>query len=92
MHGAAAQCQEIQALHGLACVYASMGKAVQDYAGTFCCHHHATNATLALLPPTPPPHAQVPDPAPMTSFKGQPMTHELAEDLFIGWLQVCLVV
>ncbi|KAI7835779.1 hypothetical protein COHA_010322 [Chlorella ohadii] len=29
----------------------------------------------------------VPDPAPMTSFKGQPMTHELAEDLFIGWLQ-----
>lgn len=31
---------------------------------------------------------QVPDPAPMASFKGQPLTHELAEDLFIGWLQV----
>lgn len=29
---------------------------------------------------------QVPDPAPLASFGGQPMTHELAEDLFIGWL------
>ncbi|KAI3424929.1 hypothetical protein D9Q98_008313 [Chlorella vulgaris] len=28
----------------------------------------------------------VPDPAPLASFGGQPMTHELAEDLFIGWL------
>ncbi|EFN53021.1 hypothetical protein CHLNCDRAFT_26298, partial [Chlorella variabilis] len=28
----------------------------------------------------------VPDPAPMTSWAGQPLTHELAEDIFIGWL------
>lgn len=27
----------------------------------------------------------VPDPAPMTSWRGQPMTHELGESLFIGW-------
>lgn len=33
-------------------------------------------------------HTQAPDPVPMASFKGQPLTHELAEDLFIGWLQV----
>ena len=26
------------------------------------------------------------DPAPMTHWRGQPLTHELAEDLFIGWL------
>ncbi|KAL4427643.1 hypothetical protein ABPG75_001732 [Micractinium tetrahymenae] len=29
----------------------------------------------------------VPDPAPLAAWRGQPMTHELAEDLFIGWLQ-----
>lgn len=29
----------------------------------------------------------VPDPAPLATWRGQPMTHELAEDLFIGWLQ-----
>jgi hypothetical protein len=29
---------------------------------------------------------QVPDPAPLASFRGQPMSHQLAEDLFIGWL------
>lgn len=28
----------------------------------------------------------LPDPAPMTSFRGMPMTHDLAEDLFVGWL------
>lgn len=30
----------------------------------------------------------MPDPAPLTSFRGQPLTHEVAEDLFVGWLQV----
>ena len=38
------------------------------------------------FPPGPPP-PQVPDPAPLPSFRGQPLTHELAEDLFIGWLR-----
>ncbi|GAB4821553.1 hypothetical protein N2152v2_008599 [Parachlorella kessleri] len=28
-----------------------------------------------------------PDPAPLPSFNGQPMTHQLAEDLFIGFLR-----
>ncbi|KAG2437394.1 hypothetical protein HXX76_006046 [Chlamydomonas incerta] len=28
----------------------------------------------------------LPDPAPMTSFRGAALTHEAAEDLFIGWL------
>lgn len=27
-----------------------------------------------------------PDPAPMTQWRGQALTHETAEDLFIGWL------
>lgn len=27
-----------------------------------------------------------PDPAPMTQWRGQALTHEAAEDLFIGWL------
>lgn len=27
-----------------------------------------------------------PDPAPMTTFRGQPLTHEVAEDMFIGWM------
>ncbi|KAK9829000.1 hypothetical protein WJX72_003323 [[Myrmecia] bisecta] len=34
-------------------------------------------------------HAEIPttpDPQPMTSFRGQPLTHERAEDIFIGWL------
>eukprot|EP00878_Enallax_costatus_P027242 GHUV01029305.1.p1 GENE.GHUV01029305.1~~GHUV01029305.1.p1 ORF type:complete len:554 (+),score=141.83 GHUV01029305.1:251-1663(+) len=30
----------------------------------------------------------VPDPAPMTSWRGQPMTHEVAESLFIGWKEM----
>ncbi|PSC68636.1 violaxanthin de-epoxidase-related [Micractinium conductrix] len=29
----------------------------------------------------------VPDPAPLTTWRGEPLTHELAEDLFIGWLK-----
>lgn len=28
----------------------------------------------------------LPDPAPLASFRGAPLTHEVAEDLFIGWL------
>jgi hypothetical protein len=28
----------------------------------------------------------MPDPVPMHTFRGQPLTHELAEDIFIGWL------
>jgi len=28
----------------------------------------------------------LPDPPPMTSFRGEDLTHELAESLFIGWL------
>jgi hypothetical protein len=35
---------------------------------------------LAAQPPA------LPNPPPMTSFRGQPMTHDLAEQLFIGWL------
>lgn len=27
-----------------------------------------------------------PDPAPMSSFRGRPLTHEVAEDIFVGWL------
>lgn len=27
-----------------------------------------------------------PDPAPMSRFRGQALTHEMAEDLFIGWM------
>lgn len=27
-----------------------------------------------------------PDPAPMTQWRGQPLSHETAEDLFIGWI------
>lgn len=27
-----------------------------------------------------------PSPQPMTSFRGQPLTHDSAEQLFIGWL------
>ena len=32
----------------------------------------------------------LPDPPPMASFRGEDLTHELAETLFIGWLGVCL--
>ncbi len=28
----------------------------------------------------------LPDPPPMDSFRGEDLTHELAESLFIGWL------
>ncbi len=28
----------------------------------------------------------LPDPPPMAAFRGDPLTHELAESLFIGWL------
>jgi hypothetical protein len=28
----------------------------------------------------------LPDPPPMASHRGQPLTHDLAEALFIGWL------
>ena len=28
----------------------------------------------------------LPDPPPMASFRGEGLTHELAESLFIGWL------
>lgn len=28
----------------------------------------------------------LPDPAPLASFRGVPLTHKVAEDLFIGWL------
>ncbi len=27
-----------------------------------------------------------PDPSPMTSFRGQPLTHEMAEDMLTGWM------
>jgi hypothetical protein len=27
-----------------------------------------------------------PDPAPITTFRGQPLTHELAEDLLFAWI------
>jgi hypothetical protein len=29
----------------------------------------------------------MPNPAPMSSWRGQPLTHEAAESLFIGWKQ-----
>lgn len=44
-------------------------------------HARAALSCLSCLP------LQVPDPAPLATWRGQPMTHELAEDLFIGWLQ-----
>ncbi|GAX80573.1 hypothetical protein CEUSTIGMA_g8010.t1 [Chlamydomonas eustigma] len=28
-----------------------------------------------------------PDPAPMTSFRGQPLSHDIAEDMLCGWMQ-----
>lgn len=28
----------------------------------------------------------LPDPAPQTKFRGEPLTHESAQDLFMGWL------
>ena len=28
-----------------------------------------------------------PDPAPLATWRGAPLTHEAAEDLFIGWLR-----
>lgn len=39
----------------------------------------------------------LPDPPPMAAFRGENLTHELAESLFIGWLgegspTCCLVV
>lgn len=34
---------------------------------------------LDATPPT------APDPAPMMQFRGQPLTHEMAEDMFVGW-------
>lgn len=50
----------------------------------------AAQLRCLLVRPTPRgihlPRLQVPDPAPMTSWAGQPLTHELAEDIFIGWL------
>lgn len=30
---------------------------------------------------------ETPNPAPMTTFRGDSLTHEVAEDLFIGWLR-----
>ena len=30
----------------------------------------------------------LPDPPPMTAFRGEDLTHELAESLFIGWLGI----
>ena len=30
----------------------------------------------------------LPDPPPMTAFRGEELTHELAEGLFIGWLGI----
>ena len=30
----------------------------------------------------------LPDPPPMTAFRGEELTHELAESLFIGWLGI----
>lgn len=30
----------------------------------------------------------LPDPPPMAAFRGDPLTHDLAESLFIGWLGV----
>lgn len=28
----------------------------------------------------------LPDPAPQARFRGEPLTHEIAQDLFMGWL------
>lgn len=30
---------------------------------------------------------QTPNPAPLTTFQGSPLTHEVAEGLFVGWLK-----
>ena len=32
----------------------------------------------------------LPDPPPMAAFRGDPLTHDLAESLFIGWLGMIL--
>ena len=60
------------------CIVSHETPKLQDF--TLCVLQR--NNCLGLNAPIP----QRPRPEPMQSFRGQPLTHELAEDIFIGCL------